>query len=76
VSATLTFLYDPGRVTVEMVCEHGKFTSSLELAGPVAGEDEGEGIAAVATIVRAGHHQEFGCDCDIAVIVNGEDPVH
>jgi hypothetical protein len=71
----MTFLYDPGRVTVEMVCEHGKFTSSLVLDGPVIRDDEADGVAAVAAIVEAGHHREFGCDCDIDTLINGEVPL-
>lgn len=73
-SATLTYLYDPGVVTVELVGEHGKFTSSLHLAGPEISDDEVPGVSAVATIVRAGHHQDFACDCEITVIVNGKLP--
>jgi hypothetical protein len=68
--AALTFLHDPGSVIVKMSCEHGTFSATL-----LIDELDPEPIARFAAGVGQGHRRDFGCDCTIGVLVNGEDPV-
>jgi hypothetical protein len=68
--AALTFLHDPGSVIVTMSCEHGTFSATL-----LIDELDPETIARFAVLVVEGHRRDFGCACEVGLLVNGEDPV-
>ena len=59
-----------GEITIRMACPHG--TDEMLFRASIDDSDE---IVAQARTLAARHWQSFGCDCEIGVLVNGEDTI-
>ena len=68
----MNFMTGPGEgeVTVRMACSHG----TDEMRFPASVHDSEE-IGAQGQTLAARHWECFGCDCEIGILVNGEDTI-